>query len=109
MRRHLGGQLQLWLAVAAAFAGGAALCRQPEPRDHNAVPKTAESRWKTASDIAAAAAATAATAAGCHAHALAPPFSSLLPEVFKQRPLRFLGGVHLDLGMVVVVLVVELL
>jgi hypothetical protein len=106
MRWHLGGQLQLWLAVAAAFAGGAALCRQPEPRDHNAVPKTAESRWKTASDIAAAA---AATAAGCHAHALAPPFSSLLPEVFKQRPLRFLGGVHLDLGMVVVVLVVELL
>ena len=37
-----------------------------------------------------------------------PPLLLLLPEVFKQRPLRFLGGVHLDLGMVVVV-VVELL
>ena len=35
-----------------------------------------------------------------------PPFFSFLPEVFKQRPLRFLGGVHLDLGMVVVVVVV---
>jgi hypothetical protein len=34
----------------------------------------------------------------------APPLL-LLPEVFKQRPLRFLGGVHLDLGMVVVVVV----
>jgi hypothetical protein len=69
MRRHLGGQLQLWLALAAAFAGGAALCRQPEPRNHNTVPKTAESMWETASDItfatatAAAAAATAAAAA----------------------------------------------
>ena len=43
MKRQLGGQLQLWLSVAAAFAGGAALCRQTEARDNNAVPKTAES------------------------------------------------------------------
>ena len=40
MWRHLGEQLQLWLAVAVALAGGAALCRQTEPRDQNAVPKT---------------------------------------------------------------------
>ena len=41
--RHLGGQLKLWPAVAVALAVGAAHCRQTEPRDQNAVLKTAKS------------------------------------------------------------------